>query len=903
MFPKSSDYDYRKVFDDKDVSKLQTYFDTELLQVLTQITRGRARKDSTIIDNNKKLKLMMVCALLVNIMDHRKCFMQTLVGLGCYAQGLRDKGFKLLNALGVSCSIFHIRKHGNLWARLRSAISEINLQSFWWVTFDNLDFRMKFAKKLTVANGVGTLKRMLHLLTSQVTFRLDKQSNKSKVSTHESVVLNESHFKINCNCKHWISYSKTVFDNMHGDVIKGIKMDSSNRVPLLLKLQKGMPHWTSTPNDKVVYTTVDELYSGCVDDVGKFLVKLKRDLHIGEEGYPSYVVVGGDQQIYAHMKNLNIKYPGHYDWIYPVPGDWHILKTASEVIKYVLQNGGFGEFAKVCGHKGEISQWKDIHNIILALYESLLYESIQDFTAGHLSCEQNYERFWKQIEELTNTSTSEVCRFWSQMMIYIHAYIGFYFAVRSGNWELRNSSLRVLAELFFAYSRDKYELLVVNSISDSITYPKEILEYFLNGEWTVSVKGRPFHNQALDEAHETIINRKLKQITTRPSHFRMVNLADFIAYLDNECTGLDMCIPRKHKQKETDSQLVRTRAKLVHGIIECACIFSQKLQIQPLRNIFMDNSPALPPENIKDLLRIAEVGRERMFRYIRQYTLVPPTEIRQKRTRQRTRQKLKTFACKKETNKQLKTQLQQATTLLSSAYKTIVSCGKGQRTIQTHPLPLALCKPDGTMRAGCKSDFKDVMLELFPNSNTFTTTNTLTRDYEVIVDFLFQLHQPPPPDVLTYDSLAEYLWNKIVINLGVRRGANVLRIIVDKPRYLPKPRQLLHTSRSSKSGTMGESECQIIGEGEIPSAKEFQKLLANKSLKGQLITFLMTKFRNLALKADMQMSLILDYEDLNQPIIIRNQTELPLPMLSNQNGEADYNIWYHVKNTLTQTSW
>ena len=162
-----------------------------------------------------------------------------------------------------------------------------------------------------------------------------------------------------------------LFENMHDDVIKGIKMDSSNRVPLLLKLRNGLPHWTSTPSDKVVYTTVDELYSGCIDDVRKFLAKLKQDLHIGEKGYPSYVVVGGDQQIYAHMKNLKIKYPGHYDWIYPVPGDWHILKTASEVIKHVLQNGEFGEFAKVCGHKGEISQWKDIHNVILALYESL----------------------------------------------------------------------------------------------------------------------------------------------------------------------------------------------------------------------------------------------------------------------------------------------------------------------------------------------------------------------------------------------------------------------------------------------------------------------------------------------------------------------------------------------------
>ena len=105
MFPKSSDCDYRKVFDDKNVSKLQTYFDTELLQVLSQITRGKAKKEHTIIDEKKKLKSMMVCALLVNLMDHRKCFMQKLVGLGCYTQGLRDKGFKCFRCIlqYISC--------------------------------------------------------------------------------------------------------------------------------------------------------------------------------------------------------------------------------------------------------------------------------------------------------------------------------------------------------------------------------------------------------------------------------------------------------------------------------------------------------------------------------------------------------------------------------------------------------------------------------------------------------------------------------------------------------------------------------------------------------------------------------------------------------------------------------
>ena len=54
-----------------------------------------------------------------------------------------------------------------------------------------------------------------------------------------------------------------------------------------------------------------------------------------------------------------------------------------------------------------------------------------------------------------------------------------------------------------------------------------------------SYKGRPYHSLALDEAQECIVNRKLKQITTRPSHFRMVEMADFMAYLDSVVTGLD----------------------------------------------------------------------------------------------------------------------------------------------------------------------------------------------------------------------------------------------------------------------------------------------------------------------------------------------------------------------------
>ena len=47
-----------------------------------------------------------------------------------------------------------------------------------------------------------------------------------------------------------------------------------------------------------------------------------------------------------------------------MPGDWHIMKTSAEVLKHSLADGGFKIFAKQSGHKGDMTQWQDIHNIM-----------------------------------------------------------------------------------------------------------------------------------------------------------------------------------------------------------------------------------------------------------------------------------------------------------------------------------------------------------------------------------------------------------------------------------------------------------------------------------------------------------------------------------------------------------
>lgn len=316
-------------------------------------------------------------------------------------------------------------------------------------------------------------------------------------------------------------------------------------------------------------------------------------------------------------------------------------------------------------------------------------------------------------------------------------------------------------------------------------------------------------------------------------------------------------------------------------------LFSQTNDNKLLCNIFIDNPPALATANREDLLQIQSKGSERMFSYIRQYALEPPTEIQQKRRRQ----KLKTFSTPNKTTKKLDSKLKQATMLLSKAYQSLLNPSSGHK--QTFPLPLALCTPDGQMRKCNKSDFKDVIFKLFKNTphQVMTTQCPLiSNEHELIVDFLFLLHQPPPPDINTFSSYAQYLWDKIIWKLGVQRGANINRVVVDKPQYLPKPRELLHQFRSGK---MNSHECNKCDEGEIPHANNFQQMLANAQLKKQLINYLMQKFRNITSRKNMAVQVILDYEGISTPCSVYNGNVVDLPMLANKNGEADYNVWFH----------
>ena len=135
---------------------------------------------------------------------------------------------------------------------------------------------------------------------------------------------------------------------------------------------------------------------------------------------------------------------------------------------------------------------------------------------------------------------------------------------------------------------------------------------------------------------------------------------------------------------------------------------------------------------------------------------------------------------------------------------------------------------------------------------------------------------------------------KLYLNLVYTGGATLVRIIVDKSKFLPEPRALLHDTRSSNTGKMNAHKCTICDEGLIPHCNDYQKMLANAELKGKYISYLMDYFVKAAKNSPIHnIHLIFDHEHISCPCLASVGNILDLPMLKNKNGEADYNVWFH----------
>ena len=128
---------------------------------------------------------------------------------------------------------------------------------------------------------------------------------------------------------------------------------------------------------------------------------------------------------------------------------------------------------------------------------------------------EKYENFQQDFRKFINKKTWQ---FWARFVFQdCFAYVTLHLAIRSGKWDLWMAAIKSMAALFTGFDRPNYQKLMPQHIVNMLTLPKEILSNLQKGGFTVSIKGRPCHSVAIDEAHEMCTNKECKEYITRPS--------------------------------------------------------------------------------------------------------------------------------------------------------------------------------------------------------------------------------------------------------------------------------------------------------------------------------------------------------------------------------------------------
>lgn len=140
-----------------------------------------------------------------------------------------------------------------------------------------------------------------------------------------------------------------------------------------------------------------------------------------------------------------------------------------------------------------------------------------------------HAKFQSFLDEMASKDTN--WKFLKQFVFEdILAYISLFLAIRSGSWELRVASIKLMAPIFTAFDHQNYRKLIAQHLAYLHTFPDEILTTFQENGFVASLSGRPWHSVALDEAYEVKINKECKTSIVHLSREYLNQVASYISY-------------------------------------------------------------------------------------------------------------------------------------------------------------------------------------------------------------------------------------------------------------------------------------------------------------------------------------------------------------------------------------
>ena len=522
-----------------------------------------------------------------------------------------------------------------------------------------------------------------------------------------------------------------------------------------------------------------------------------------------------------------------------------------------------------------------------------------------------HDKFRSYVDKMA--SLDQNWKFWRQI-VYKDAlvYIGLFLAIRSGNWELRLASIKLMAPVFTAFDHQTYRKLIAQHVADIHSFPDEVLSTFRQGGFVASLTGRSWHSVALDEAHEMKINKECKTSIVHPSRDYINRVAGYIPYrakcmenfrhqlfpVETNATSLATSILSTDAQTKKSAANIEAQIQLMlsTGFLPNLCTNHE------LVNQFVMKYPT--PEQQHDLLHFRNIGQDEFERHVSYYILKeasvhPP--MRKKR--------LQTLSQRKVTRRQL-SQLEKDRQMVQKClHKKIKWSKQTGRPIdkiaeQYIPIPLALADSNGIPLKGQKSNTTKALKMRYKDAIPQVFLNTLPEQWVpgcVIVEGMFMLNTTPLGSHKTFADYANFLIKRFVYP-HYAKGTKDVHMIFDNPGRLSQTPKYFERKRRDSSATVIVGHmCDDITKSRYIPSKWREDIVNCRNCKRNLVLFLSNYcIKNIPKQIPPGKGLLLagcfdgHLEDTAW-FITRDSTPQPNPAFTSNAEETDTRIWLHCK--------
>ena len=461
----------------------------------------------------------------------------------------------------------------------------------------------------------------------------------------------------------------------------------------------------------------------------------------------------------------------------------------------------------------------------------------------------SFDKFWIFIEKMCHSD--ETWKFWVQFVfVDALAYVGLFLALRSGDWQLRMISIKLMAPLFVAFDHSTYQKLISNHIHDLLNLPDSMLLMLSQGAFIVNICGREWHSVGIDEAHEMLINKQIKMSIVKPSEDYISRIASYITYRTIAQENLkNTLFPHNNKSSERISSLfsVKPNDKIneknvqtqLHAL-EKANLFDTERRNCGLVNYFTNDKAT--EKKYHDLLNFRKIGEEEYQLRILYFILKQPSVKAPNR-----RRALQTFS-HKQVNKKRVSQLEKDKKLLITAMKNKIQFAKKTGKPVENPdeqlvlYPLSLCDNEGNPNKGQKHYFTKVIENRYKSLSSPIIKPHFPSNWIPqcsIVEGMFLINTSPLPNHTTLADYGRFLLKRYIIS-QFKKGASEVHVIFDQPNHFRNtPKYFEQKRRDKKAMVDSDHTCHTISINTLLPHKKWRENYLNcRTCKRSLVVFL-----------------------------------------------------------------